>query len=55
MWIETATEGGQRFMVAWRKEGVNAVRHRQKIKAKETWKGVIVRGSIEPGKRNQLV
>ena len=27
--IETVTEGGRRFMAAWRKEEVDAARHRQ--------------------------
>ena len=29
MCVETVTEGGRRFMAAWRKEEVDAVRHRQ--------------------------
>ena len=29
VWIETATEGGRRFVTAWRKEEVDAARHRQ--------------------------
>ena len=29
VWVETVTEGGRRFMVAWRKEEVDAARHRQ--------------------------
>ena len=28
-WIETVTEGGRRFMAAWRKEEVDTARHRQ--------------------------
>ena len=28
-WVETVTEGGQRFMAAWRKEEVDANRHLQ--------------------------
>ena len=28
VWVETVTEGGRRFMAAWRKE-VDAARHRQ--------------------------
>ena len=28
-WVETVTEGGRRFMAAWRKEEVDASRHRQ--------------------------
>ena len=27
VWVETATEGGRRFMAAWRKEEVDAARH----------------------------
>ena len=27
--VDTATEGGRRFMAAWRKEEVDAARHRQ--------------------------
>ena len=29
VWVETVTEGGRRFMAAWRKEDVDAARHRQ--------------------------
>ena len=29
VWVQTATEGGRRFMAAWRKEEVDAARHRQ--------------------------
>ena len=29
VWVETVTEGGRRFMAAWRKEEVDAARHRQ--------------------------
>ena len=29
VWVETVTEGGRRFMAAWRKEEVNAARHCQ--------------------------
>ena len=29
VWVETATEGGRRFMATWRKEEVGAARHRQ--------------------------
>ena len=29
VWVETVTEGGQRFMAAWRKEEVDEARHRQ--------------------------
>ena len=30
MWVETVAENGWRFVVAWRKEEVDATRHRQK-------------------------
>ena len=30
VWVETITDGGRRFMAAWRKEEVDAARHRQK-------------------------
>ena len=43
MEVETVTEVGQRFMAAWRKEEVNAARHRQeKRDANEARKVVIV-------------
>ena len=29
VWIETVTEGGRRFMAAWRKEEIDAASHRQ--------------------------
>ena len=29
MWVDTAKEGGRRFMVAWRKEEVDVTRHHQ--------------------------
>ena len=32
VWVETVTEGGRRFMAAWRKEEVDAARHRQEKK-----------------------
>ena len=28
-WVDTVSEGGRRFMAAWRKEEVDAARHRQ--------------------------
>ena len=33
VWVETVTEGGRRFMAAWRKEEVDAARHRQEKRA----------------------
>ena len=29
VWVETVTEGGRRFMAAWKKEEVDAARRRQ--------------------------
>ena len=29
MWVEMVAEGGRRFMATWRKEEVDAARHRQ--------------------------
>ena len=29
MWVEVVTAGGRRFMAAWRKEEVDAAKHRQ--------------------------
>ena len=29
VWVEAVTGGGRRFMAAWRKEEVDAARHRQ--------------------------
>ena len=29
VWVDTVTEGERRFMAAWRKEEVDAARHRQ--------------------------
>ena len=29
VWVKTVTEGGRMFMAAWRKEGVDAARHRR--------------------------
>ena len=29
LWVEAVTEGGRRFMAAWREEEEDAVRHRQ--------------------------
>ena len=49
VWVETVTEGGRRFMAAWRKEEVDAARHRQE-KRETTRPGyilVIADGSVE--------
>ena len=48
MWVETVTEGGRRFMAAWRKEEVDAARHRQeKREATKTGNLIIADGSVE--------
>ena len=33
VWVYTVTEDGRRFMAAWRKENMNAARHRQEERA----------------------
>ena len=30
VWVEPVADGGRRFMAAWRKEGVDVAKHRQK-------------------------
>ena len=48
MWVDKVTEEGRRFVTAWRKEEVDAARHRQeKREANETGKVVIAHGSVE--------
>ena len=47
VWVETVTEGGRRFMAAWRNEEVDAARHRQEKRSNETGKLVIADGSVE--------
>ena len=47
VWVETATEGGRRFMASWGKEEVDAARHRQEKRSNETGKLVIAHGSVE--------
>ena len=43
-------------MAAWRKEEVDAARHRPgKERGSETGKDVIAHGSVEPAKRHHLV
>ena len=36
VWIETVTEGGRRFMAAWRQEDVDAASHRQEKREAST-------------------
>ena len=47
MWAKTVAEGGRRFMAAWRKEEIDAARHRQEERGNETGKVVIAHGSVE--------
>ena len=47
MWVETVTEGGRRFVAAWRKEEVDAARHRQEKREATRRKVVIAHGSVE--------
>ena len=48
VWVETVTEGRRMFMAVWRKEEVDAARHRQeKREATKTEKLVIADGSLE--------
>ena len=35
VWVDTVTEGGRRFMVAWRKEQVDAAKIRQMRREKQ--------------------
>ena len=45
MSVDTATEGARRFTAAWRKERVDAARHRQeKERGNEIGKVVIIHG-----------
>ena len=35
VWVDTVTEGGRGFMAAWRKEEVDAARHRQEKRERQ--------------------
>ena len=41
LWVRTVKEGGRRFMATWRKEEVDAARHRQE-KREATGLGTLV-------------
>ena len=41
VWVKTVTEGGRRFMAAWRKEEIDAARHRQE-KREATRLGILL-------------
>ena len=51
VWVEAVTEGGRRFMAAWREEEEDAARHRQtspgEERGNETEKVAIAHGSVE--------
>ena len=48
VWVDMVTEGGRRFMAAWRKEAVDAARHRQETReANETIDGKV--GTVQGG------
>ena len=47
VWVETVTEGGRRFMAAWRKEEVDAARHRQEKREATRLNLIIADGSVE--------
>ena len=50
-WVEMATEGGRRFMAAWRKDEVDATRVSPgEERGSETGKIIIVHGSVEPAR-----
>ena len=37
VWVETVTEGGRRFMAAWKKEDVDAARHARRRERERDW------------------
>ena len=48
VWVEAVTEGGRRFMAAWRDEEGDAARHRQKKREATRWESCeIAHGSVE--------
>ena len=49
VWIDTVTDGRRRFMTAWRKEEVDAARHRQRKRVATRLEIVFVRGSVDYG------
>ena len=53
VWVDTATEGGQSFMAAWRKEEVDAVRHHQE-KREATRLGKLLSRTEAGGEKNGL-
>ena len=46
VWVETVTEGGWRFVAAWRKKDVDTARLREKREANETREVAIALGSV---------
>ena len=47
VWVEAVTEGGRRFMAAWREEEEDAARHRQEKREATRGKVAIGHGSVE--------
>ena len=46
VWVEAVTEGGRRFMAAWREEEEDAARHRQEKREATNGKFAITHGSV---------
>ena len=42
VWVEMVTEGGRRFMAAWRKEEIDAAKHRQEKRDEATSLGTLL-------------
>ena len=52
VWVETVMEGGRRFLAAWRKEEVDAARHRQE-KREATRLGKLFRKNLNASKPSE--
>ena len=46
VWVETFTEGGRRFMAAWREEKVDAARHRQEKREATTLGNLLLQTGV---------
>ena len=53
VWVEAVTEGGRRFMAAWREEEEDAARYREE-RGNETGKVAIANGSVEFGEATPI-
>ena len=47
VWVEAVTEGGRRFMAAWRKEEEDAARHARRRERQRDWESCNAHGSVE--------